>query len=353
MKVKFISSAILFAVFFCFSAFSAVAQESEAVVVDEVVAQVNDSVITLSALKKEMKTDADLLVQQGKKPEEAQAEIEKKKGELIAGLIDEQLILQKGKDLGVDSDVDAQINQRFLEFMKQQNLKKIEDLYKVMNEQGVKPEEIRELWRKQITRDTVIQSEVSRKIYFGYKQPEMKAYFEAHKSQFTKPESVSLSELFLGFAGRDQAAVETKADQLMAQAKGGADFTKLVTENSERPDAAQTKGSVGTLSLPELNPQVAGAIKDAKKGDVVKLKVDEGIEIIRVDDRSAASSETVFNETAVRGAMTAEALPAAQKKYIAELRKDAYIKVADDYSPLVDPLLKDTTAAVETKKSDK
>ncbi|MGI8469326.1 MAG: peptidylprolyl isomerase [Pyrinomonadaceae bacterium] len=353
MKVKFISSAILFVTVLCFSAFSAFAQESEPVVIDEVVAQVNDSVITLSRVKREMQAAADALVQQGKKPDEAKAEVEKKKGELIASLINEELILQKGKDLGMDADVDVQINQRFAQLMTQYKLKRVEDLYKAMNDQGVKPDELRELWRKDITKQMVLQHEVSSKYYYSRGEKEIKDYYDTHKDKFTKPETVSLSEIFLGFAGRDTAAIRAKADQLIAQARSGADFTKLVTENSDRPDAAQTKGSVGTLSIKELNPQVADAIKGLKTGDVAKLEVDEGVEIIRVDNRTAASNDSVFDEAAVRSAMTAEAFPEEQKKYVAGLRKDAYIKVSDTYSPLVAPLLTDTTAAAETKKASK
>lgn len=352
MKVKFISSAILFVTVLGFSAFSALAQESEPVVVDEVVAQVNDSVITLSGLKREMQAATDALVQQGRKPEEAKAEVEKKKGELIASLINEELILQKGKELnGVTEDVDAQINQRFVQLMKQYNLKTIDALYKAMNDQGVKPDELRELWRKDITKQLVLQHEVGSKYYYSRGEKEVKDYYEAHKDKFTKPETVSLSEIFLGFAGKDEAGVHAKADQLIAQARSGADFAKLVAENSDRPDAAQTKGSVGTLPLTDLNPQVAVAIKGLKTGDVAKLEVDEGVEIIRVNSRTAPSNDSVFNGDAVRSAMTAEAFPEEQKKYVAGLRKDAYIKVSDTYLPLVAPLLTDATA--ETKKANK
>ncbi|HLM60292.1 MAG TPA: hypothetical protein VK308_05795, partial [Pyrinomonadaceae bacterium] len=58
------------------------AQETEAKVVDEVVAQVNEGVITLSQIKREMKDAIDSLVKEGKTPEQAKTEIEGKQGEL-------------------------------------------------------------------------------------------------------------------------------------------------------------------------------------------------------------------------------------------------------------------------------
>ena len=132
MKIRFTKSAVLLVAILIFSAFSAFAQENESVVVDEVIAQVNDGVITLSRVKREMKNAVDSLVQKGSKPEEAQAEVEKKKGELIASLIQEELLLQKGKELGVEQEVEARINQEFTRIMKEQNIKTLSDLYKEM-----------------------------------------------------------------------------------------------------------------------------------------------------------------------------------------------------------------------------
>src|SRR6476660_4270773 len=105
---------------------AASAQETETKVVDEVVAQVNDGVITLSSVTREMKGVIETKVQEGMKPEDAKKMVEEKRGELIASLINEELIMQKGKELGVDSDVDSDINQRFVSIMKQYKLKTLD-----------------------------------------------------------------------------------------------------------------------------------------------------------------------------------------------------------------------------------
>src|SRR5213075_3217787 len=97
---------------------AASAQETQTKVVDEVVAQVNDNVITLSRVKREMKDIVDADVQKGKNREEAQKYVEDKQGELIANLINEELLVQKAKDIGIDKEVEAAINQRILDMMK-------------------------------------------------------------------------------------------------------------------------------------------------------------------------------------------------------------------------------------------
>ncbi|HEY0659300.1 MAG TPA: peptidylprolyl isomerase [Pyrinomonadaceae bacterium] len=339
--MKRINSAIFSIAVLLTMSFAAFAQESETKVIDEVVAQVNEGVITLSRIKREMKIAVDSYVQEGKTREEAQKLVDSKQGELIANLINEELLMQKAKETGLESEIEANLNQRFLEIMKQQNVKTLDALYQEMEKGGLNPQEIREVWRKQATRDLVLQREVSSKIYWGLASKEMKDYYEKHKDKFTRPETVALSEIFLGFAGRDKAAVREKATQLVAQLKAGADFQKMVIENSDRPNVAENKGKVGTINIKELNENFGAAIKNLKAGGISEpIEVDElGIEILRVDERTQASNESQFDENAVRLAITTERAPAEQKKYLAELRQDSYIKISESYRPIVAPIL--------------
>jgi peptidyl-prolyl cis-trans isomerase SurA len=348
-EVKFINSAIFLVAVLFFPVFSAFAQESEPVVIDEVVAQVNEGVVTLSRIKREIKDATDALVRQGKTPEVAKAEIESRQGELIANIINEELILQKGKELGID--VEGDINQRFLQIMKEQNIKTLDALKGEMRKAGIDPEELRESWRKQITRDYVLQREVDSKIYFGLSNKEIKDYYEKNKVKFSKPETVTLSEIFLSFAGRDENAVMEKARQLVAQLRGGADFAKLAVENSERPNVKDTKGKLQTFKVAELNETFAAPLKTVKIGDVTDpIRIDEGIEILRVDSRQAASTESVFDDDEVRKAITYERLPAERKKFMATLRKDSYIKISESYKPIVAPVLFEDDRKAEVKK---
>ncbi len=352
--MKYIISAIfLIAVLFSTN-LTAFAQETEVKVVDQVVAQVNEGVITLSRIRREMNEAIETFVQEGKTREAATAEIESKKGELIANIINEELILQKGKELGFDADIEAQINQRLAGIMKQQNIKSLDVLYKEMEKSGVNPQEIREVWRKQITRDLVLQREVDSRIYYGWTAKEIKSYFEANKTKFTKPETVTISEIFLNFAGRDGDAVREKAKQIVAQARSGADFGKLAVENSERPDVSQTKGKAGTFNVKDMDERFTKALQDVKAGGVTEpIELVEGMEILRVDERTKATTESFFDENEVRKALTYEKLPDERKKYLATLRSNAYIKINDDYRPLVAPILLEDTKKTEVKKSEK
>lgn len=339
--MKFIFSIFIFLAVISMTSFSLSAQETQERVVDEVVAQVNEGVITLSRVKRESKAIVDNEVQQGKAREDAQKLIDEKQGELIANLINEELLIQKAKEVGLTSEIDASLNQKFLQIMKQYNMKTLDSLYQEMEKTGVNPQEIREVWRKQATRDMVLQKEVQSKVYWDAQGKEMKEYYEKNKFRFTKPEMITLSEVFLSFAGRDEAAVREKAKQLVAQLRGGADFAKIVAESSDRPNAAQTKGKVDTMNVKELDEKFAVALKNVKAGGYSDpVEIDQiGINILRVDERTQASSESFFDESQVRMAIMAEKVPEATKKFMTDLREGSYIKISERYRPVVAPIL--------------
>lgn len=332
--------AVLLSVF-ALTSINVVAQESEERVIDQVVAQVNEGVITLSRVKREAKNIVDLEVQQGKKREEAQKMMDEKQGELIANMINEELLVQKAKELGLESEIENSINQRFVEIMKENGVKTLEALYEQMRGQNIDPQEIREMWRKQAIRDRVIQREVQSKVFWGATQTEVKDYFEKHKSQFTKPETISISELFLGYAGRDEASVQEKAKALLAQLRSGGNWDTLVKENGDSGIVTQGAGKLENLNVNELVDTIKIPLKDVKVGgftEPIDVK-DMGIIILRVDNRVAASSESFFDENAVRAAMLRERFPEAQKKFFSSLREDAYIKISETYRPIVSPIL--------------
>src|SRR5688572_26482468 len=101
--MRYINSAIFSIAILAFSSFTAFSQESEVKVVDEVIAQVNDNVVTLSRINREIKTVIEAGIQEGKTREAATAEVNAKRGELIANIINEELLIQKAKEFDYDS----------------------------------------------------------------------------------------------------------------------------------------------------------------------------------------------------------------------------------------------------------
>lgn len=363
MKFKFIltSAAMILAFAFLTGVIPAVsAQEAELTVVDEVIAQVNDDVITLSMLKRESRERVESLKQGGMSEQQANEEVTKRKAELIATLVNERLLLQKGKELELATDVEAEVNRRMLEVAKEQGIPSIEKLDQAMREAGLDPVYTRQSLRNEVMKQMVIQQEVDRKIYFGLSMDELQKYFEANRAKFLKPESVVISEIYLTFAGKNEADVKAKAQELVTQLRSGADFGSVATTNSEREVngvriAPQNKGKVGRFETPNLRDDIANVIKNVKVGGISDpLRTNDGYQIFRVDERNPGSTTATFNEDQVRQAITGERATKNREEYLQGLRNDAYVSIAKDYQESVLPLLKlSSQAASDTKPAAK
>jgi parvulin-like peptidyl-prolyl isomerase len=340
------------------SATTILAQEGEMQVVDEVIAQVNDDVITLSMLKKETKDRIDALKQSGMTEQQAMDEVSKRQAELIATLINERLLLQRGKELDLANEIEAEVNRRMLQIANEQGITSIEKLYDAMRQSGLVPEDVRRTMRNEMMKQAVLQQEVDRRVYLGFSSDEVKKFYDANPDKFRKPESIKLSEIYISSIGKDEAAVKTRVLELIAQARAGADFGALAAANSEREKngqrtAPQDKGYVGEFDVPNLREDLAAALKDVKVGGVTEpIRVSEGFQILRVDGRTPAGATPTFNDNRVREAMLIERQPKEREAFLQNLRNEAFIKVTETYRASVDPLLK-IQAPVAAKGNDK
>jgi len=344
------------------------AQEDEAgvaTVLDEPVVQVNNDVVMLSQLRRELKSFKEALVKQrGMSEAEADAELAKRRPEIIFSLITEALLIQKGKDIGgLGERIEAEVNREMLRVCKGQNLPTLERCEEAMRGEGLSPEEIRQTLRAQFTKQAVFQQEVDAKLYYGFTDAELQKFYNEHRDKF---QSVTLSEIFLSTAGRKPEEVGAKAAQIVAQARAGADFGALAEANSEREVngenvAKKTKGRIEdngkarwflVSELAAVSQKIADAIKPLKANQITDpVQTDEGYVIYKVHERDDA-----FNENHVRGEMLRDGgrLDKERAAYITTLRREAYIKPADKYKELIQPLLdKDQPATASKDAGDK
>ena len=355
--LKNISARALFAfaalVLAAFAALPTRAQEeAPPVVLDEPVAQVDNYVIMLSQLKRENNEFREVLTKQrGMTPEQAEVEIQKKQPEVILNLINEALLVQKGKDIPrMSEDVEAEVNREVLRVAKTSNIATIEQLEEAMRQEGLLLSDVKETMRRQFMRQAVLQREVDAKVYYGLTDKELHDYYDAHRDRFV---SVTLSELFLSLAGRTEDEVRAKAADLAKRARTGVSFEELVEKNSEHEPTKKTKGVLADpdgktrwFFVSDLSKEVAAAVKDVKAGGITDpVKADEGYMILRVNERDDS-----FKENFVRGMLTQERGEKEREKYLRTLRIEAYIKLADAFKDSVQPLLdkdKQQTAAAD------
>lgn len=334
-------------------------EESAPVVLDEPIVQINNDVIMLSHLRRENAEFREVLMKQrGMTAEQADAEIAKKQPEIILNLINESLVMQKGKDMPrVSEDVEAEVNREVLRVAKNSNIATIEQLDEAMKQEGLSLSNIKETLRRQFMKQAVLQREVDAKIYYSLTDADLRKYYDANRPKFS---SITISEIYLSLAGRTEADVKAKAADIIARARGGADFADLAVKNSEREQdgvriADKTKGVMADADgkprwflVSDLQPSISNSIKDLKAGGISDpIKTDEGYLILRINER-----DDTFKENFVRGAMTSERMDKGREEFLRTLRKEAYVKSSESYKEVITPLLagdKSETATEEAK----
>ena len=205
-------------------------------VVEESVAQVNDQIISTSDYNRA----ATQLEQEGHQQGWSEQELENHKRDLLRDLIDQQLLLSKGKELDITGE--TELVRSLDEIRKQNHLDSMEDLEKAASSQGVSYEDFKQNIRNGIITQQVIRDEVGRRIQMTDAQ--LQQYYRQHLNDFTQPESVRLSEILVpvktgGDEAANLAAAKAKADDLDAKIKGGASFEDLAKANSAGSTAAQ------------------------------------------------------------------------------------------------------------------
>ena len=128
---------------------------------------------------------------------------------------------------------------------------------------------------------------------------DMAKYYETNKEQF---KSVRVKALYIVFgdapgakASRTEAQAKAMATRLLAQIRAGADFVKLVKENSDDQTSRDKDGDFGTYHRTENIPDaIKNAVFALKKGEVSEpIPQPHGYYLLRAEEVSYAPEAQV------------------------------------------------------------
>ena len=115
---------------------------------------------------------------------------------------------------------------------------------------------------------------------------EVQRYYDANISQYTTPGQVRASQILLRVEGEEEAAVEARAAELAAEARGGADFAALAREHSEDEATAEDGGDLGMFGRGRMVAEVEAAAFDLEVeavSDPVRSAI--GFHVLRVTEK--------------------------------------------------------------------
>ncbi len=311
-----------------------VAAQSKPVVVEEIVARVNNQIITLSdyqksnaGLEQEVQQDCQNCTEQ-----RIAAEVTERRKNLLRDMIDQQLLIERGKDM--DINVETDLVKRLDEVRKQNNLSTMEDLEKAVESQGLVWEDYRNQLRNNLLTQQVISKEVGGRMDIG--SDEVKKYYQAHKQDYNRPEQVHLAEIFLSTEDKSPeeiAAVHTRADDLHNRLVKGEDFSTLAKRYSQG-STAQDGGDLGIYERGQLAKQLEDAVFGLEKGqftDVIQTKT--GFEVLKVQDHFQAGLQPLEKvEGEITNILYRQKMEPALRAYLAQLREESYVQVKPGYT---------------------
>jgi peptidyl-prolyl cis-trans isomerase SurA len=297
-------------------------------VVEDVVVHVNDLIISRSDVER-----AELaLAQENQQAGSTPAEAAERQKNLLRDMIDKQLLLSRGKELGINAD--AEVIRRLDEIRKQNKMDTLEDLEKAARQQGVSYEDFKAGIRDNVITQMVVRDEVGRRLQLSPSQEQ--AYYDAHKQEFTQPEQIKLSEILIPTAADANdvaiAQAQAKAEGIEAKLKAGENFEDLAKANSGGPTATQG-GDLGMYKRGALAKVLEDQTFNLKSGEwTAPIRTRQGFVILKVTDHVPAGVAPLKDvEQQVQEGMYAEAMQPALRAYLTKLREDAYIDIRTGY----------------------
>jgi peptidyl-prolyl cis-trans isomerase SurA len=298
--------------------------------VEDIVARVNDQIITKSDYDR-AETE---LNQEGREHQETMQEMAAGRKDLLRNLIDQQLWLSKGKELGITGD--TELTKRLDDIRKQYNLPDIDALADAAKQQGVSFEDFKANIRNQIVTQEVMRQEVGEHLQMT--PGEVERYYDQHKQDYVQPESERLSEILVSANADDPAKVEAakaKADDIEARLHSGGDFTQLARSFSDGPTAAEG-GDLGQYKkgqgqLPKVLEDKTFDLQAGQYTDPILTR--QGYIILKVVQHTPGGPQPFKAvEEDVEQAYYMSKMEPAIRDYLSRMRDEAFIYVKPGYT---------------------
>jgi peptidyl-prolyl cis-trans isomerase SurA len=204
--------------------------------------------------------------------------------ELMVGVVDEMLLVQRGKELGYRLG-DEQFTGILDNLKKENKIENDEQLHAALKQEGMTIADLRRNIERRMLVSRVEQNEILGRI--AVSDVEAREYYDAHLSEFTSPQSITLREIFVAMPESPTPAQENaareKASQIRQRANAGENFEKLAVDMSDAPSKANA-GLIGPLNLSELSPELRKLVESMKPGQISELlRTARGYQLLKLE----------------------------------------------------------------------
>jgi peptidyl-prolyl cis-trans isomerase SurA len=255
--------------------------------------------------------------------------------QLILEAVDELLLIQRGRELGLTLG-DEQFNSILANIKSSNNIESDEQFQAALKQEGMTMADLRQALERQMLASEAQRRDVVDKISVA--EAEIRAYYDAHRDEFTTPSEVTLREIFVEVPTTDRGVNVAQDDEAKAEAEelrkrllAGEPFPRLAAESSDAPSKANG-GLIGPIKRDELAEALQKRIDAMKVGDISEvMRTARGYQILKLETRSETKVRT-FDEARndISAKVGNEKMAGERLKYLEKLREQATIRWRND-----------------------
>ena len=305
--------------------------------VEEIIARVNNEIITRSEYDKARQTaeeNAKSECQNRCTPEQLQIAIEDGQKNSLRDLVDQSLLVQRAKDMGVN--VEPELIKRLDAIRTENKLPSMEELEKAVSSQGLNWEDFKNNIRSTLLTQRVISSEVGSHITIS--DDEVTKYYEVHKTEFVRPEQVALREIVILTEGKKPEALpdlKKKAETALKRVQDGEDFGEIAKRLSDGSTKSQG-GFLGIYKRGELSKQLEDKVFKMKRKELTEvMETKQGFLILQVlehYDEGQQALDKVKNE--IMDKLYSGRMEPAMREYLKTLREQSYVVIKPGFQDI-------------------
>ena len=304
------------------------ARSAEGVLVDRIVAQVNDDIITLYELNRKVAPYIKRVQAMARPLEEERRMIYELREKVLNQMVDEKLTDQEIERYNIRISEEAIDNT--IEEMKKQRRMTDQQLRDSLQKEGLTMEEYRTQMKNQILRVRLVNREVKSKIVIT--DEDIRAYYEKNKAQYVGEGRVDLRHAMLTVspsAGEaEKQALRDKMAVIRQKVSDGTPFDDAVRESVPSSEIKDV-GYLGSFALNDLAPQILAALEGLKAGDVTDI-VDTGqsLQFFYVEAMREGQGKTLEEVSAeIENILYDEIVNQKFMTWLTDLRERSHIRI--------------------------
>ncbi len=314
----------------CVLALGLTAAAADRLVLEEIVARVNNRIITLADLERGRQALREELAREVTGAE-FENQLQEREKDLLRDLIDQALLVQRGTDLGIS--VEADVIKRLDRIRQDAGLDSMEALERMAAAQGIDFEDFKEQIRNTLLTQAVIQKEVSGKVMVD--ADEVRDYYAKHQQELIRPESVALREILVSTEGvppEGLPAREERVRELLGKIRAGEKFEELAKTYSDAPTGAEG-GDLGVFEVEKLSPVIREAVGKLLEGGVSDpLRTPQGYLLLqKVAYMPAGVPPFEKVEGEIMQKLYYDRVQPSLREYLNSLRREAFLTVKSGY----------------------